>query len=89
MGQENLFGESAEGNSEQAPPFEKVMAELEGIVEQLEAGDLLLEDSLDAFERGMKLSKQAEKRLDMAEQRVERLVSGAEGATTVPFDEGA
>lgn len=78
--QEQLFdGGDNDGGADERP-FEAVMAELEQIVGKLEAGDLSLEDSLDAFERGMALSQQAERRLDAAEQRVERLVSGGKTA---------
>lgn len=54
--------------------FEATIAELGQIVEQLERGDLPLEQSLDLFERGMKLSKEAQSRLDAAEKRVEMLL---------------
>ena len=84
MSQEKLFGDDEKAaDATEHVPFEDVMGELEGIVRKLEAGDLSLEDSLDAFERGMKLSKDAEARLEQAEQRIERLVAGG---NTVPFD---
>ena len=84
-GQKELFNAGGDDSEEEDVPFEQVMTELEGIVNQLEAGDLSLEASLDAFERGTSLSKRAEQRLDVAEQRVERVVSGAD-ATTAPFE---
>ncbi len=37
--------------------FEQSMAELEGIVTKLEAGDITLDDSLELFEKGIKLAK--------------------------------
>lgn len=76
----------AAADEEEGVGFEEVMDELETIVRQLESGELSLEDSLDAFERGMNLSKRAESRLNVAEQRVERLVSGPDGLKTTPFE---
>jgi exodeoxyribonuclease VII small subunit len=54
--------------------FEATISELGRIVEQLERGDLPLEQSLDLFERGTRLSKDAQARLDAAEKRVEMLL---------------
>lgn len=60
--------------------FEQSLKELESIVEQLEAGDLPLEQSLELFERGVGLSRECQKRLDDAEQKVEILLKGADGS---------
>ena len=57
-------------------PYEQLVAELDGVVKRLEAGELSLEDSLAAFERGVRLAQAAEGRLDAAEQRVEVLLHG-------------
>lgn len=57
-------------------PYEKLVTELDGVVRRLEAGELSLEDSLAAFERGVLLARAAEERLDAAEQRVEVLLHG-------------
>ena len=54
--------------------LEKAMNELEEIVEQLETGDLPLDKSLQQFERGVKLSRDCQKALDQAEQKVELLI---------------
>ena len=67
------------------PGFEALMAELEGIVERLEGGELSLEDSLAAFERGVELSRRADRRVADAERRVEQLVKGPQGDTTAPL----
>jgi len=68
--------------------FESSLKELEQIVDQLEGGDLSLEKSLELFEQGVRLSRECQKRLDDAEQRVEILLKGNGGAvTTSPFDE--
>jgi exodeoxyribonuclease VII small subunit len=68
--------------------FESSLRELERIVEQLEAGDLPLERSLELFEQGVQLSRDCQKRLDEAERKVEILLKGNDGAyTPTPFDE--
>lgn len=60
--------------------FEASMAELEGIVERLEQGDLSLEESLRQFERGVALTRGCEVALKEAEQKVKVLAArpGAE-----------
>lgn len=66
--------------------FEKSMGELEGVVKGLESGDLSLDDSIEAFEKGMKLTKECEGMLSNAKGRVEKLVKGAGGDVAVePF----
>ena len=50
--------------------FETQLTELESIVEQLEAGELPLEDALKVFEKGVKLSRQCQQLLSEAEQKV-------------------
>jgi exodeoxyribonuclease VII small subunit len=60
--------------------FESSLKELEKIVEQLEAGDLPLERSLELFEQGVKLSRDCQKRLDEAERKVELLLKDTDGA---------
>lgn len=50
--------------------FETKMEELEKIVGELEKGDLSLEDSLKKFESGIKISKECNKLLEDAEQRI-------------------
>ena len=68
--------------------FESSLKELERIVEELEAGDLPLERSLELFEQGVKLSRECQKRLDEAERRVEILLKDEEGGyTPSPFEE--
>ncbi len=59
---------------ERPPSFEEEVRELGVIVEQLEAGELPLEESLALFERGVTLARRAQARLDAAEQRVEELL---------------
>ena len=54
-------------------PFEEALARLETIVEELEGGELSLDQSLRHYEEGMKLSKRLGKTLDEAEKTIERL----------------
>jgi len=65
----------AEGNGK----FEEALAELEGLVQRLEKGELPLEESLEAFERGMTLVRQLGDRLAQVEQRVEVLLRSDAG----------
>ena len=66
--------------------FEAQLATLERIVRELERGDLPLEQSLDLFEQGVKLSRECQERLNEAERRIEVLLRGGDGATVaVPF----
>ncbi|GAA0201772.1 exodeoxyribonuclease VII small subunit [Kangiella japonica] len=50
--------------------FETQLTELESIVDQLESGELPLEDALKVFEKGVKLSRQCQQLLSEAEQKV-------------------
>jgi exodeoxyribonuclease VII small subunit len=59
--------------------FESSLAELEKIVEQLEEGDLPLEESLKLFENGVKLSRECRERLSDAERRIEVLMKDGDG----------
>lgn len=64
--------------------FEEALAELEGIVRQLEAGEVELEKSIAIYERGAALKAHCEARLKSAELKVEQIVQGAGGPTTEP-----
>jgi exodeoxyribonuclease VII small subunit len=74
--------EDASG-SDSPRPFDEILQELEGVVSRLEQGDLPLEESLAAFERGVILTREGERILASAEQRVERLLSDREGEPEV------
>ena len=63
--------------------FEIALEELEGVVEQLETGELALEESLVAFERGVGLVIYCNQKLTEAEKRVELLVKDKEGKVQV------
>ena len=53
--------------------FEKSLAELEGLVAKMEGGTLSLEESLAAFERGVKLTRDCQAALRTAEMRIKAL----------------
>ena len=54
--------------------FEQSIKELEQVVLELEKGDLSLDDAIAKFEAGIKLSKECESKLDMAEKKINVLV---------------
>lgn len=53
--------------------FEAALVELQGIVKKMESGELSLEDSLKAFEQGVRLTRQCSEELTAAERKVEML----------------
>jgi exodeoxyribonuclease VII small subunit len=72
--------------SKRPPDFEKSLAELETLVEKLEGGDLSLEESLKAFERGVGLTRECQTALATAEAKVEVLLKQAGGESLQTFD---
>ena len=60
-------------NQAKVPGFETALAELEGLVQRMEGGELSLEDSLQEFERGVQLTRICQDALKVAEQRVKLL----------------
>ncbi len=68
--------------------FEDAIGELEGVVEQLESGELSLEDSLAAFENGVRLVKLCNQKLSEVEKKVEILVKDKEGKLQLTLLEG-
>ena len=58
--------------------FEKAMAQLEAIVQELESGDLPLEKALKKFEEGVKLSRYCEGKLDETEARIVHLTQDSD-----------
>lgn len=67
--------------------FEPALAELEALVTAMESGNMTLEESLLAFEEGIRLTRECQEALQQAEQKVQLLLSD-DGATT-PFDQAA
>ena len=67
--------------------FEKALENLEELVSSMENGELSLEDSLKAFERGIKLTRECQTALKDAEQKVQVLIN-EEGDTKDMESEG-
>ena len=68
--------------------FEEALAELESIVQKLERGQLDLESSLMAYERGTALRQHCTEKLRQVQLRVEKLTLDREGnAKLAPFEE--
>jgi len=65
--------------------FEDSLGRLEEIVRKMEAGDMSLEESLKAFEEGIKLARLCARKLDEAERRVEILLKQEDGMAVKPF----
>ncbi|HBH86075.1 MAG TPA: exodeoxyribonuclease VII small subunit [Syntrophaceae bacterium] len=65
--------------------FEDALGRLEDIVRKMEAGDMSLEESLKAFEEGIKLARVCSRKLDEAERRVEMLLKQEEGLVIKSF----
>ena len=63
--------------------FEDALAELEQIVRRLEGGQVKLDEAIMSYERGAQLKRHCEKKLNEAQQRVDRIVIGPECATGV------
>ena len=76
--------QSASG-ADQGLDFEASLAELENLVEQMEAGDITLEASMKHFERGITLTRQCQQALKLAEQKVQILIK--ENGEPEPFAE--
>lgn len=66
--------------------FEQSLEELEQLVEKMEAGDLSLEQSLTAYERGVGLYRQCQQALEQAELRVRLVSDPAQPEKSEPFE---
>jgi exodeoxyribonuclease VII small subunit len=62
--------------------FEEALAELEQIVRRLEGGQVRLDEAILFYERGTLLKRHCERKLNEAQQRVDRIVIGGDGAIT-------
>ncbi|MBV1872210.1 MAG: exodeoxyribonuclease VII small subunit [Gammaproteobacteria bacterium] len=67
--------------------FENALAELEQTVERLEDGELDLEASLKAFEKGVTLTRDCQEALQKAEQKVAMLIQKNGADTLIPFED--
>lgn len=60
------------------PPFEKMLEDLQSLVEKLEGGELTLEESLAAYENGIGLVRGAQGKLDAMDQRLRELTTNGD-----------
>ena len=67
-------------------PFEASLKKLEALVETMEAGELSLEESLNAFQEGIELTRACQKALTEAEQKVALLVTTSAGVAAQTFE---
>ncbi len=67
--------------------FEQSLDQLETLVDAMENGDLSLEESLKAFEQGVKLTRECQTALNQAEQKVQKLIAENEELRAVPLDD--
>ncbi|MBL4797706.1 MAG: exodeoxyribonuclease VII small subunit [Oleispira sp.] len=65
--------------------FEQSLAELESLVERMESGEMTLEDSLKAFEQGIKYTRDCQNALAKAEQKVQLLLQKNGQMEAQPF----
>ncbi|GGI94332.1 exodeoxyribonuclease 7 small subunit [Shewanella hanedai] len=65
--------------------FEESLCELERIVSELEQGDVSLDDALKQFERGIKLVRTSQSKLEQAQQKVAILMTDNENDSLTPF----
>ncbi|MHA6492396.1 exodeoxyribonuclease VII small subunit [Pseudomonas borbori] len=66
--------------------FEQSLSDLQNLVERLENGELTLEDSLSAFEQGIRLTRDCQAALTQAEQKVQILLERDGELEEAPFD---
>jgi exodeoxyribonuclease VII small subunit len=66
--------------------FEAALEELETLVTRMEEGELPLEEALKQFERGIRLTRDCQKALREAEQKVDLLMEQAGDADVAPFE---
>ncbi len=87
MAEPFVGGEDAVEKPISAMTFEEALAELEGIVQRLERGQLDLEASIGAYERGTLLRQHCAEKLRQAQMRVDKLTFDADGkARLTPLD---
>ena len=67
--------------------FENALENLAELVEAMEEGELSLEESLKAFEQGIKLTRECQVALENAEQKVQLLVNSDDIPEAEPFEE--
>jgi exodeoxyribonuclease VII small subunit len=76
-------------DNDTTPDFEDSLRQLEEIVHKMEQGQLSLEESLGAFEQGIKLTRQCQTILKQAEQRVSKLMTKEGDIQLEDFEDNA
>jgi exodeoxyribonuclease VII small subunit len=71
----NHTGKIMTQDDDKKPDFEHALKELENLVEQLESGELSLDETLKQFRRGVELTRHCQTVLDQAQQSVEQLMT--------------
>lgn len=69
--------------------FEKSLSDLEALVERMEEGDMSLEESLKAFENGIRLTQHCQQALTQAQQRVQMLIEQDGELRSIAFNDEA
>ena len=72
--------------AKKTPQLEQSLDSLEALVERMESGELTLEESLQAFEQGVKLTRECQQALSQAEQKVRIRLEQDPQAEPVPFE---
>lgn len=62
--------------------FEEAIIELEGIIKELEAGELSLDASMEKFKQGVELANVCNKKLEQAEKSITQLIENTDGTVT-------
>jgi exodeoxyribonuclease VII small subunit len=87
MGETRRRSSKKKEDADEPLGFEDALGRLEGIVEQLEDGDLELEEALAAFEEGVGLTRNCALRLEETERRIEVLVAEGESLVERTFED--
>lgn len=75
-----------ETKTTELPDFEQALEELESLIEQLESGELNLDQSLQQFKRGVELTRHCQGVLEQAQQVVEQLIEPGDESSATPFE---
>lgn len=86
MGENKKDDSITEVNTNETLSFETALEQLEQIVQQLEDGDVPLEQSIALFQRGMHLSNYCNKQLEEVEEKIEILIDESGKLTAKPFE---
>ena len=73
------------GNGDAALSFEEAMDKLEAIVAKLESGDVPLEQAIELFQEGRRLSRRCGDKLEQVERKIEMLIETEQGIERRPF----